>query len=252
MNIGMFRIVAYLFASVLSVTFAAAPAFSSTCSFGYAGVQSMAQLREVSSFSNVVMLAPNAPNFRTMLQGARDREIGVGLAWDSVLFDTSQVPFRLRPNPARRIQAVLDAHPRLADGLCFNHPVDEPYWNGVSDEEINTAVAVLKDFFPAVPTFIVLAWPTLDTMTDPVPSDWVAFNRYYIRDPVSSPVYQQYWNRMKELNPGKPIVVVADGFMQRLTRTLGSLRTKWVRSCVPISDSSSPSVVSGKFMTASA
>jgi hypothetical protein len=182
------------------------------CSFGYDGVESLDQLREVSPFSDVLLLAPDAPSFRELLEAARSRDMQVGLAWDRVLFDTEQYPYRLRDDATARLAAVLAEVPRLASSTCFNLPVDEPYWNGIQPSEVDDATAILRAAMPTVPTLIVLAWPTLDTMTEAVPSDWVAFDRYYVRDPFNDPDYLFYWDRMKNLNPGKPIVVVADGF----------------------------------------
>lgn len=180
--------------------------------FGYAGIENERQLREVSAFSNIVLLDPLSPSFTTLSRLARARGIRVALAWDDVLFDTSRLPYRLRANHRARLEAVVAAAPRHYRDLVFHQPVDEPYWHGVPETELDQALALLKEHFPGVPTLIVLAWPTVETRLEPVPSDWVAFDRYFVPDPAADPDYQQLWNRMRSLNPGKPIVVVADGF----------------------------------------
>ncbi len=180
--------------------------------FGYAGIDTEEDLREVSHFSNVVMLDPMSPNFERMVRLARARDIRICLTWGNVLFETTGTRNQLRLDHRERFEATVASDPSLFRDLACQQPVDEPFWNGVTDEEVDLALRLMKARFPGAPTLIVMAWPTLDVRSEPVPSDWVAFNLYYVRDPVTDPTYQFYWNRMRSQNPGKPIVVVADGF----------------------------------------
>ena len=180
--------------------------------FGYAGIGSEEDLREVSHFSNVVLLSPAASNFESMVRLARSRNMRVALAWDAVLFDLSSKPYRLHTDFRQRFEQTVAAAPGLFRDLAFHQPVDEPYWNGVAEEEVQQALALMKEVFPGIPSLIVMAWPTLDTRTEPVPSDWVAFDLYFVANPVEDATYQFYWDRMRSLNPGKPIVVIADGY----------------------------------------
>ncbi len=180
--------------------------------FGYAEILTEADLREVSLFSNVVLLNPAAAEFERLATLARARDMRLALAWDAVLFDLDAMPQQLRPDYRQRLEETVASTPGLFRDLVFHQPVDEPYWNGVSEEELGLALELLKEVFPGVPTLIVMAAPTLDVRTEPVPSDWVAFDLYFVADPVTDPTYQVYWNRMRAQNPDKPIVVVADGF----------------------------------------
>ena len=178
--------------------------------FGYASVNTVELLREVSMFSNVILISPIAPNFSRLRRAAEERSMKIGLAWDGVVFDTSSRPFRLRADYRERLGAILAAHPELG-GKTYFSLLDEPYWHGADAPDVERVVDLLTEALPIVPTVIILAWPTLDELTGPVPSDWVGFDLYHVADPVTDPMYQFYWNRMKELNPEKPIVIVADG-----------------------------------------
>lgn len=180
--------------------------------FGYSGIRTEEDLREVSAFSNVVLFDPLDPGFPELTELARDRDMRIAIGWDKVLFDTSRRPFRLHADYRQRFESLVNANPRRFRDLLFHVPVDEPYWNGLTDAEVLPALELMQEHFPGVPTLIVMAWPTLDSRQEAVPSDWVAFDRYTIADPLVDPVYQQYWNQMRALNPGKPILVVADGF----------------------------------------
>ncbi len=180
--------------------------------FGFAGIRTEDDLREVSLFSNVVLLNPISPAFERLVQLARGRDMRVAIAWDGVLFDTTATPYRLRADYRQRFLETVGSAPGLFRDLVFHQPFDEPYWNGLTEEELDLALGLMKEVFPGVPTLIVMAWPTLDIRTGSVPSDWVAFDLYFVADPVTDPMYQYYWNRMRSQNSGKPILVVADGF----------------------------------------
>ena len=180
--------------------------------FGYAGIETEEDLREVSHFSNVIMLDPTSPEFERMVLLARARGMRIGIAWDQVLFNTTSTPYRLRPDHRQRFEQTVASDPRLFRDLAFHQPLDEPYWNGAGEADVDLALALMNEAFPGVPTLIVMAAPTLDVRAEPVPTDWVAFDFYFVRDPVTDPTYQFYWNRMRSQNPDKPIVVVADGF----------------------------------------
>ncbi len=180
--------------------------------FGYSGIRTEEDLREVSAFSNVVLFDPLAPGFARLNELARDRDMRVAVGWGQVLFDTSRRPFRLHDDYRQRFESLVSTERRRFRDLLFHVPIDEPYWNGLTDAEVVPALELMKEHFPEVPTLIVQAWPTLDSRQEAVPSDWVAFDRYTIADPLVDPVYQDYWNRMRAFNPGKPILVVADGF----------------------------------------
>ena len=104
--------------------------------FGYSGIRTEAELREVSAFSNVVLFDPLAPGFARLEELARDRDMRVAIGWDHVLFDTSRRPFRLHEDYRQRFESLVRTDRRRFRDLLFHVPVDEPYWNGLTDTEL--------------------------------------------------------------------------------------------------------------------
>lgn len=64
--------------------------------------------------------------------------------------------------------------------------MDEPYWNGISKADVETAAKLCKDTFPQIPTMIVEGYPVLDGSTNR------DFNGNYM-PPFQMPSYIDYF-----------------------------------------------------------
>ena len=59
---------------------------------------------------------------------------------------------------------------------------DEPVWNGVTFQELDTVCALLKSDFPTTPLLIVEAYPVVNSIQVPTTIDWIAFDEYGVFD----------------------------------------------------------------------
>jgi len=59
---------------------------------------------------------------------------------------------------------------------------DEPVWNGVTFQELDTVCALLKADLPTIPLLIVEAYPMVNSMQVPITVDWIAFDEYGVFD----------------------------------------------------------------------
>ena len=67
---------------------------------------------------------------------------------------------------------------------CF-YMADEPTWNGITFEELNTVCQLVKNDFPAIPVFFIEAYPEVGVVQIPTCVDWVGFDRYWIMKPYT-------------------------------------------------------------------
>lgn len=89
---------------------------------------------------------------------------------------------------------------------------EEPTWNGISYTELNTIAQLLKSEIPTVPLMIIEAYPTLSDLQIPDIVDWIGFDRYFIKNPLTNSDFQQNWEVLKSKlsTPNQRIMVVLD------------------------------------------
>ncbi len=89
---------------------------------------------------------------------------------------------------------------------------DEPFWNGISFQELDTVCSLIKSDFPGIPLLIVEASPTLPDLQVPTTIDWLAFDQYGIFNPS---VDTSYLNNLallksKRSRAGQKIFLIVD------------------------------------------
>lgn len=74
---------------------------------------------------------------------------------------------------------------------------EEPTWNGITYTEFSAATDYVKNQFPDIPIMLVEAYPMLDSLQVPQSVDWLGFDHYFIKDPLTNEVFQQEWSTLK-------------------------------------------------------
>lgn len=89
---------------------------------------------------------------------------------------------------------------------------DEPFWNGVTFQELDTVCSLIKMGLPTIPLFIVEAYPVVNSMEVPTTIDWIAFDEYGVFD-VSADI--SYLNKLaivksKRSTPNQKLFLIFD------------------------------------------
>lgn len=89
---------------------------------------------------------------------------------------------------------------------------DEPMWNNLSPSALAQAANIVKGDFPAVPTLAIEGWPAMDRFQMPSSIDWVGFDFYGVRNPVTNAQYQYYFSILKSRRQARQkLFIVMDG-----------------------------------------
>lgn len=154
---------------------------------------------EVAGFTNVAHLCVFEPG--TDIRARVERLNGLGI---KAMVDLQAILFRASGRgPSARTELHPDHQARWSQFLSTNAAVldtqhvtglylaDEPYLNKASADDVAAAARVVKAALPAVPLMLVEGYPALDKLVVPPEVDWVAFDRYFVRNPVTDSTYQQ-------------------------------------------------------------
>lgn len=89
---------------------------------------------------------------------------------------------------------------------------EEPTWMGIPFEELNEVSIFLKAQFPDIPILIIEAHSALQDLQVPTAVDWIGFDHYFIKNPLTNTQYQEEWNllKSKRSSPHQRIAVVMD------------------------------------------
>ncbi|MBR9917504.1 hypothetical protein GYB29_07450 [bacterium] len=89
---------------------------------------------------------------------------------------------------------------------------EEPTWNGISFNDFSAATNYVKNQFPNVPIMMVEAYPVLDSLQVPQSVDWLGFDHYFIKDPMTNTTFQQEWAKLKSKRSAtsQKLVVIMD------------------------------------------
>lgn len=89
---------------------------------------------------------------------------------------------------------------------------EEPTWMGIPFEELNEVSTFIKAQFPDVPILIIEAHSVLQDLQVPTAVDWIGFDHYFIKNPLTDTQFQEEWNLLKSKRsaPHQRIAVVMD------------------------------------------
>ena len=154
---------------------------------------------EVSGFTNVAHTCAFEPS--TDIKGRVERLNKLGIKGmvdvQALLFrangNGSNSRIELHPDHQARWQQFLSTNAAVLDAqhVAGIYLADEPFLNNASADDVAAAAHLVKAALPAVPLMLVEGYPALDKLVVPKEVDWVAFDRYFIVNPVSDSAYQQ-------------------------------------------------------------
>jgi hypothetical protein len=85
----------------------------------------------------------------------------------------------LRPDYVQSWNQLVSAITPYLGSVGGFYVIDEPYWVGVSRQDLETCVNTIKDTFPSIPVMVVHAAPSLSSsLVTPARADWVGFDHY--------------------------------------------------------------------------
>lgn len=89
---------------------------------------------------------------------------------------------------------------------------EEPTFNGISFNELNTVTNLVKADFPAIPTMLIEASPAVTHLQIPENIDWIGFDHYFIKNPTTHDEFQQRWQllKAKRSHSSQKIMVIMD------------------------------------------
>ncbi len=67
---------------------------------------------------------------------------------------------------------------------------EEPTWNDISFNELKLASDYIKSTVPNVPIMIIEAYPSIPDLEVPNSVDWIGFDHYFIKDPMTDTGFQ--------------------------------------------------------------
>jgi len=133
------------------------------------------------------------------------------------LIDTnspSGANYDLRPDYQERWNKFKNINESILDTSFIGafYIGEEPTWNGITFSELNNVAQLLKADNPSIPLMIIEAYPSLNDLQVPELVDWIGFDRYYIKNPISNSEFQQDWEILKSKlsNPNQRIVIIMD------------------------------------------
>lgn len=180
--------------------------------FGFAGVECLwddpldemdktSYADEVAGFSNIGQLCVYDPaeDISPRLESLRAHGLRAMLHVEPVLFGHAEDPespsgdraFLLPDAPERWARFMQANGPLLTpDTVAAVFVIDEPAWHGLSLNDLEAALALIKADLPNLPTATVEAYGTTRQTMAPPALDWVGFDRYGTADPATDAAWQ--------------------------------------------------------------
>jgi hypothetical protein len=94
---------------------------------------------------------------------------------------------------------LLQSHRALlkSDVVAAIYVVDEPAWNGLPNADLATVCQLIKDSLPDLPLMLVEAYPAVELVSIPTVVDWVGFDHFATRHPLTNNEWQREWAAIK-------------------------------------------------------
>jgi len=122
--------------------------------------------------------------------------------------------YDLYPNYQTRWDSfkLINASVLNASQVEMIYVCDEPTWNGVTYNELNTICATVKADYPNIPLIFVEAWPVIDSLQVPASVSWIGFDRYGVLDVSTDSSYLAQLAALegKRSAPNQKIMLVFD------------------------------------------
>lgn len=108
------------------------------------------------------------------------------------VYSPSGVDYKLRDDYESRWKTFLSTNQSVIteEFIAAFYLGEEPTWNGITFEELQTAADLITSDVADVPIMIIEAYPVIDDLEIPASVDWVGFNHYFIKSPISDSSFQ--------------------------------------------------------------
>lgn len=155
---------------------------------------------EVHSFSNLadILVYDPAQDISSNLHVFDSLEMKAMLHLNEIFFEVvgtnapSGTEYGLRADYQSRWDQFVQASDleNNADKIASFYIGEEPTWNGISASELQSACDYVDNQFPEIAISIVEAFPALNDLVIPASADWIGFDHYFVKNPVTDSAYQ--------------------------------------------------------------
>lgn len=89
---------------------------------------------------------------------------------------------------------------------------DEPAWNNMNMQDLNTITALVKKAFPKIPIMVIEAPDAINNLTITDDVDWIGFDRYGTLDPINDTEYLKRLEliKSKRTNNNQKLVLIME------------------------------------------
>jgi len=201
--------------------------------FGFTGgCDTERVVQEIAPFSNVCLVDIQDPRLLdpAWVTKMLVRDMRLVVAAHTTFFELVEPPgggvpgFDLRDDYAQRWQQAIAGKKLALEALAsFVYVADEPNWNGISRDELATAVQEVKRSLPWTRTMTSFNH-VLDSgwfEGREAPTDAVAYHQYGVRDPRVDPLFQANVALIKSYAPGRDFLYVLDAWWSAGHRAKG-------------------------------
>lgn len=156
---------------------------------------------EVGSYTNLNHVFPSRGQAMIDSAIANHSYMLVDVMWQ--LFVKSGDNYVLKSDWQNQVNALVSQFAGYEEYIGAISPLDEPYIKGVSQQELELAIAALKDAFPGIPIYVNFAYTQVFGLTSetlPAGVDWIGFDLYESNgEPVTISDIQTYVNHIKSI-----------------------------------------------------
>lgn len=151
---------------------------------------------EVHTFSNIadILVVNPTDDIITRITDMNNLEMKPYLHISELFFELvgtsgpSGASYDLRPDYQSRWDTFVATNNLTVnfDKLQALYLGEEPTWNDVSFSELQLASDYIKSSIPEVPIMIIEAYPSIDNLQIPTSVDWIGFDHYFIKNPLTN------------------------------------------------------------------
>jgi len=177
---------------------------------------------EVSSFSNLadILVVDPSENIEDRIQRMNDVNVKPMFHLNELFFeekskggDRSGVIYGLRSDYQQRWDTFVSTNHLISNATYLGclYIGEEPYWNGIPENEFKLACDYAKSSLPQVPILNVETYIVVDSVFTPNSVDWVSFDHYFLPFPSKNADFMKEYNTVKsKLKPNQKIMLIMD------------------------------------------
>ncbi len=178
---------------------------------------------EVYSFSNIadILVVTPTDNIVTRMMDMNQLDMKAYIHISELFFEyvgttsgQSGADYNLRADYQARWDAFVQANDLVANSYLLQalYLGEEPTWNDISYTELKAASDYIKSTVPDVPIMIIEAYPSISSLQVPTTVDWIGFDHYFTKNPLTNTTYQSELQELKSKfsDSTQKLVIVMD------------------------------------------